>query len=267
MYEVRWNFLTYVCTVSSALIVKLYYFWNTSYDFVKNALISLSSQQLGFKWWLPFWFPNKTFLFHYRWVISLTIHRICTVGNQLSLLSTSGCNFNFHRHSCITGAKRRTSGALGKYRALPQPPPFSLFHKKNPPKSQMLPKRLDWQGNAHERSIEDLQRQYPHIGPDHLLRICARIGPILDREHPSGVKGVASLLGAGKQSLLRTKQSMTNERRLLAFYATRMHQKPILEPPLSTVNHNIGGWILIMKRGDKRLVCFTNFCRIVTFYN
>ena len=38
------------------------------------------------------------------------------------------------------------------------------------------------------------------------MQICQRIGPILDRELPPNVKGVSSLLGAGRQSLLRTKQ-------------------------------------------------------------
>lgn len=43
-----------------------------------------------------------------------------------------------------------------------------------------------------------------HIAPDHLLRICKQIGPILDKEVPSCVPGVHSLLGSGKQSMLRT---------------------------------------------------------------
>lgn len=104
----------------------------------------------------------------------------------------------------------------------------------------MLPKRLDWQGNEHERSIDDLRRQYPHIGPNHLLQICARIGPILDKEYPSGVDGIVSLLGAGRQSLLRNKESMQNEKKLLSYYAARFHKLPICDPPLSTPTHNIG---------------------------
>uniref|UniRef100_A0A7N6AJS1 Bromo domain-containing protein n=1 Tax=Anabas testudineus TaxID=64144 RepID=A0A7N6AJS1_ANATE len=43
-----------------------------------------------------------------------------------------------------------------------------------------------------------------HIAPDHLLQICKQIGPLLDREVPSCVPGVHSLLGFGKQSVLRT---------------------------------------------------------------
>uniref|UniRef100_A0A670Z194 Bromodomain and WD repeat domain containing 1 n=1 Tax=Pseudonaja textilis TaxID=8673 RepID=A0A670Z194_PSETE len=43
-----------------------------------------------------------------------------------------------------------------------------------------------------------------HVAPDHLLQICKRIGPILDKEIPPSIPRVNSLLGAGKQSLLRT---------------------------------------------------------------
>uniref|UniRef100_A0A5F8GPZ8 Bromodomain and WD repeat domain containing 3 n=1 Tax=Monodelphis domestica TaxID=13616 RepID=A0A5F8GPZ8_MONDO len=42
-----------------------------------------------------------------------------------------------------------------------------------------------------------------HIPPDYLLKICQRIGPLLDREIPQSVPGVQTLLGVGRQSLLR----------------------------------------------------------------
>lgn len=48
------------------------------------------------------------------------------------------------------------------------------------------------------------ERKYPHIGPTYLLDICRRIGPILDKEIKPSVPGVTSLLGAGRQSLLRS---------------------------------------------------------------
>jgi hypothetical protein len=53
-------------------------------------------------------------------------------------------------------------------------------------------------------------QMHRHIAPDHLLRICERICPILDKEIPPNVPGVMSLLGAGRQSLLRTKESQWN---------------------------------------------------------
>jgi hypothetical protein len=52
------------------------------------------------------------------------------------------------------------------------------------------------------------ERKYPHIGPTYLLDICRRIGPILDKEIKPSVPGVTSLLGAGRQSLLRSADGM-----------------------------------------------------------
>ncbi|XP_009869590.1 PREDICTED: bromodomain and WD repeat-containing protein 1-like, partial [Apaloderma vittatum] len=73
---------------------------------------------------------------------------------------------------------------------------------------QLLPKRLDWQGNEHNRSYEELVLSNKHVAPDHLLQICKRIGPILDKEIPPSIPRVNSLLGAGRQSLLRTAKGM-----------------------------------------------------------
>nr|XP_030139934.3 bromodomain and WD repeat-containing protein 1 [Taeniopygia guttata] len=75
---------------------------------------------------------------------------------------------------------------------------------------QLLPKRLDWQGNEHYRSYEELVLANKHVAPDHLLQICKRIGPILDKEIPPSISRVNSLLGAGRQSLLRTAKDCRN---------------------------------------------------------
>ncbi|XP_032888358.1 bromodomain and WD repeat-containing protein 1 isoform X1 [Amblyraja radiata] len=69
---------------------------------------------------------------------------------------------------------------------------------------ELLPKRLDWEGNEHHRSYENFVLSNRHVPPDYLLRICQRIGTLLDKEIPPSVSGVQSLLGAGRQSLLRT---------------------------------------------------------------
>ncbi|XP_072901029.1 bromodomain and WD repeat-containing protein 3-like isoform X6 [Hemitrygon akajei] len=69
---------------------------------------------------------------------------------------------------------------------------------------ELLPKRLDWEGNEHHRSYENFLLSNRHVPPDFLLRICQRIGTLLDKEVPPSVFGVQSLLGAGRQSLLRT---------------------------------------------------------------
>ncbi|XP_012368147.1 bromodomain and WD repeat-containing protein 1-like [Octodon degus] len=69
---------------------------------------------------------------------------------------------------------------------------------------QLLWKRLDWEGTEHSRSYEELVLSNKHVAPDHLLQICQRIGPMLDKEIPPSNSKVTSLLGAGRQSLLRT---------------------------------------------------------------
>lgn len=50
------------------------------------------------------------------------------------------------------------------------------------------------------------ERKFPHIRPNHLLEICTRIGPILDKEIKPNVSGLSTLLGAGRQSILRTEK-------------------------------------------------------------
>jgi hypothetical protein len=48
-----------------------------------------------------------------------------------------------------------------------------------------------------------------------LLQVCARIGPILEKEVPPCVRGAISLLGAGRQSLLRTQEGMKKYKSLI----------------------------------------------------
>ncbi|KAK7172228.1 hypothetical protein R3I93_004517 [Phoxinus phoxinus] len=103
--------------------------------------------------------------------------------------------------------------------------------------NQLLPRRLDWEGNEHPRSYEDLVAANRHIAPDHLLQICKQIGPILDRELPSGVPGVHSLLGAGKHSLLRRSKDCSSRWKSSTFAALHRGRPP--ERPLSCRDANI----------------------------
>uniref|UniRef100_A0A8C2YEM2 Bromodomain and WD repeat-containing protein 1 n=1 Tax=Coturnix japonica TaxID=93934 RepID=A0A8C2YEM2_COTJA len=57
-------------------------------------------------------------------------------------------------------------------------------------------------GEGEPRSLS-LVAVNAHIPPDYLLRICERLGPLLDKEIPQSVLGVQTLLGVGRQSLLR----------------------------------------------------------------
>ncbi|XP_073339421.1 bromodomain and WD repeat-containing protein 3 isoform X2 [Pagrus major] len=95
---------------------------------------------------------------------------------------------------------------------------------------QLLPGRLDWLGNEHPRTFEDVVAANRHIAPDHLLRICRQIGPILDKEVPSCVPGVHSLLGSGKQSMLRTAKDCDNVRFQASSYAALHRGRPPERP-------------------------------------
>uniref|UniRef100_A0A8C9VKR5 Bromodomain and WD repeat domain containing 1 n=1 Tax=Scleropages formosus TaxID=113540 RepID=A0A8C9VKR5_SCLFO len=99
--------------------------------------------------------------------------------------------------------------------------------------SCLLPKRLDWEGNEHPRSYEDLVRLFnTHLAPDHLLQICKHIGPILDKELPTRVPGVRSLLGTGRHCLLRTVKDCRQVHRKGSSFAA-LHRGRPPELPLS----------------------------------
>ncbi|XP_053314534.1 PH-interacting protein isoform X2 [Spea bombifrons] len=77
-------------------------------------------------------------------------------------------------------------------------------------KKELLPTRVDWTGKEHPRTYQNLVKYYRHLAPDHLVQICRRVGPLLEKEIPQSVPGVLTLLGAGRQSLLRTNKSCKN---------------------------------------------------------
>lgn len=78
-----------------------------------------------------------------------------------------------------------------------------------------------------------------HISPQHLLEICSRIPAILEREVVPCVSGVLSLLGAGRQSLLRTRESCVRPKTLVD-HCTRMHAMPLPESINRRPVNNIG---------------------------
>uniref|UniRef100_A0A7N8XX94 PH-interacting protein n=1 Tax=Mastacembelus armatus TaxID=205130 RepID=A0A7N8XX94_9TELE len=67
---------------------------------------------------------------------------------------------------------------------------------------ELLPKRLDWTGQEHPGTYENLVKLYRHISPDHLLQVCSRVCPLLEREVPASVPGLTSLLGDGSHIIL-----------------------------------------------------------------
>uniref|UniRef100_A0A6Q2WTL1 Bromo domain-containing protein n=1 Tax=Esox lucius TaxID=8010 RepID=A0A6Q2WTL1_ESOLU len=74
-----------------------------------------------------------------------------------------------------------------------------------------------------------------HIAPDHLLQICRQIGPILDKEVPSCVPGIHSLLGTGRQSILQTSKGYVSVRRKGSSFAA-LHRGRPPEMPLTCKN-------------------------------
>uniref|UniRef100_A0A673B6H0 PH-interacting protein n=1 Tax=Sphaeramia orbicularis TaxID=375764 RepID=A0A673B6H0_9TELE len=102
---------------------------------------------------------------------------------------------------------------------------------------ELLPKRLDWTGQEHPGTYENLVKLYRHISPDHLLQVCTRVCPLLEREVAASVPGLTSLLGAGRQNLLRTNKSCKHVvwkgSALAALHCGRPPEPPIIygSPP------------------------------------
>ncbi|XP_008311418.1 PH-interacting protein [Cynoglossus semilaevis] len=102
---------------------------------------------------------------------------------------------------------------------------------------ELLPKRVDWTGLEHPGTYENLVRLYRHISPEHLLQVCSRVCPLLEREVPASVPGLVSLLGAGRQNLLRTSKSCKNVvwkgSALAALHCGRPPEPPVIygSPP------------------------------------
>uniref|UniRef100_A0A914XA76 BRWD/PHIP N-terminal domain-containing protein n=1 Tax=Plectus sambesii TaxID=2011161 RepID=A0A914XA76_9BILA len=114
----------------------------------------------------------------------------------------------------------------------------------------LLPVRRDFAGGSHERLFDDYvsvkrrlavdvgrERTTPPppdrlfrctVRPDALLAICHRIRPLLDAALPPSVAGLPPLLIAtGRQSLLRTAESIAALRRPFVENAVRFKGAPV----------------------------------------
>uniref|UniRef100_A0A672I566 Bromodomain and WD repeat domain containing 1 n=1 Tax=Salarias fasciatus TaxID=181472 RepID=A0A672I566_SALFA len=94
---------------------------------------------------------------------------------------------------------------------------------------EMLWNEFRHPGN-HPKSLLNVVAANRHVAPDHLLQICKQIGPLLDREVPSCVPGVHSLLGSGKQSMLRTAKDGDSVRLKASSYAALHRGRPPERP-------------------------------------
>lgn len=68
----------------------------------------------------------------------------------------------------------------------------------------LMPERVDWKGQRHRQTLDDVQQVHPHIQSTHLRQICALLPELVDKVSPPAVPGVHSLLGNGRHSLLRS---------------------------------------------------------------
>ncbi|KAK7108775.1 PH-interacting protein-like [Littorina saxatilis] len=110
-------------------------------------------------------------------------------------------------------------------------------------KHELFPKGCDWEGNPRTRTYDELVRMNGHVGPDYLLQLCQRLGPLLDQLVPTETHGVRSLLGAGKTSLLRTPESVRKTIWKLTHLmvvqngCTRLRPKDLVQPSMVQCFH------------------------------
>ncbi|AWP00276.1 putative bromodomain and WD repeat-containing protein 3 [Scophthalmus maximus] len=97
---------------------------------------------------------------------------------------------------------------------------------------ELVPQRWSWDGQRYKRTFQDWVTLNQHIPADYLLRVCQRIGPLIEKEIPPSVAGVQTLLGLGRQSLLRTTKSCSHKVCSGSAVAA-LHRGRPPEPPVS----------------------------------
>uniref|UniRef100_A0A8C5G6A2 Bromodomain and WD repeat-containing protein 3-like n=1 Tax=Gouania willdenowi TaxID=441366 RepID=A0A8C5G6A2_GOUWI len=98
--------------------------------------------------------------------------------------------------------------------------------------SQLVPERWSWDGKQCKRTFRDWVSLNNHIPADYLLRVCKRIGPLIEKEIPPSVPGVQTLLGHGRQSLLRTSRSC-DHKAFCGSAVAALHRGRPPEPPVN----------------------------------
>ncbi|KPP58353.1 hypothetical protein Z043_123830, partial [Scleropages formosus] len=97
-----------------------------------------------------------------------------------------------------------------------------------------------------------------HIPSDYLLRVCQRIGPLLDSVALPSVPGVHTLLGLGRQSLLRTARGCVHNAWSSSAFAA-LHRGRPPEPPVQ--QKNLPSIVHIL--GARQLTGSARFCSTV----
>uniref|UniRef100_A0A3B4UPP5 Bromodomain and WD repeat domain containing 3 n=1 Tax=Seriola dumerili TaxID=41447 RepID=A0A3B4UPP5_SERDU len=99
---------------------------------------------------------------------------------------------------------------------------------------ELVPQRWSWDGQKYKRTFQDWVILNQHIPADYLLRVCQRIGPLIEKEVPPSVPGVKTLLGLGKQSLLRS--TKCSHKVCSGSAVAALHRGRPPEPPFSNGN-------------------------------
>ncbi|XP_018564263.1 bromodomain and WD repeat-containing protein 3 isoform X2 [Anoplophora glabripennis] len=90
--------------------------------------------------------------------------------------------------------------------------------------NKILPRRIDWEGNEHERTVEDMIKQFPNIRPDYLLQLCYQA---------TNSSGITLYNNKSFSSFLSFKPNIYNENNVLINfrqyfnYVARKHGVPI----------------------------------------
>uniref|UniRef100_A0A8C9V2Q1 Bromodomain and WD repeat domain containing 3 n=1 Tax=Scleropages formosus TaxID=113540 RepID=A0A8C9V2Q1_SCLFO len=124
--------------------------------------------------------------------------------------------------------------------------------------SILIPKRWSWDGKQHRQNFADWVLLNQHIPSDYLLRVCQRIGPLLDSVALPSVPGVHTLLGLGRQSLLRTARGCVHNAWSSSAFAA-LHRGRPPEPPVQ--QKNLPSIVHIL--GARQLTGSARFCSTV----
>ncbi|XP_068126479.1 bromodomain and WD repeat-containing protein 1 isoform X2 [Hyperolius riggenbachi] len=91
---------------------------------------------------------------------------------------------------------------------------------------KLLPNRLDWQGNEHSRTYEEMVSANKCVSPNHLLKLCQNLTSVLDNHSPTNICRASSLLGLVKQCSLHTDKGHRKAQWSKKLFATLQRGRP-----------------------------------------
>lgn len=103
---------------------------------------------------------------------------------------------------------------------------------------KLLRRRLDWRGQEHDQTYEETIAENRHIPDDFLLRLAERLVPLVEQCVPGSASGIRSLLGVGRQSMLRTCSETSKPS--VSSLAVCHHGAPLLPSVKRRIPGNIG---------------------------